>query len=104
MSAFAAMLEALHADPNIGTDAVYTRASAPGIAVRVSLSHPSDQMPGLGAVGVRAGSITADVLASQLGGLVPKRADTLTIGATSYRVEDVERDPLGLTFRLTVAS
>ena len=103
MNAFAAMLEALHADPNIGTDAVYTRASAPGIAVRVSLSHPSDQMPGLGAVGVRAGSITADVLASQLGGLVPKRGDTLTIGATTYRVEDVERDPLGLTFRLTVA-
>jgi hypothetical protein len=27
----------------------------------------------------------------------------LTIGATTYRVEDVERDPLGLTFRLTLA-
>lgn len=103
MSAFAAMLEALHADPNIGIDATYTRASAAGIAVRVSLSHPSDQLPGLGAVGLRAGSITADVLASQLGGLVPKRADMLTIGATTYRVEDVERDPLGLTFRLTLA-
>ncbi|MCX7275514.1 MAG: hypothetical protein NTV19_20765 [Burkholderiales bacterium] len=103
MNPFAVMLEALHADPNIGVDGIFTRAPAAGIAVRVSLSHPSDQLSGLGAVGVRAGSITADVLASQLGGLVPKRTDTLTIGATSYRVEDVERDPLGLTFRLTVA-
>ena len=103
MNPFAAMLEALHADPNIGIDAIYTRAPAAGIAVRGSLSHPSDQLPGLGAVGIRAGSITADVLASQLGGLVPKRADTLTIGTLTYRVEDVERDPLGLTFRLTLA-
>ncbi len=103
MNAFADMLEVLHADPNIGVDAVYMRAPAAGIAVRASLSHPSDQLPGLGAVGVRAGSITADVLGSQLGGLVPKRADTLTIGAITYRVEDVERDPLGITFRLTLA-
>ena len=69
----------------------------------VWLTNYADQLPGLGAIGVRAGSITADVLASQLGGLVPKRTDTLTIGAITYRVEDVERDPLGLTFRLTVA-
>ena len=103
MNAFAAMLEALHADPNIGVDATYARAPAAGVAVRASLSHPSDQLPGLGAVGVRAGSINADVLTSQLGGLVPKRGDTLTIGAITYRVEDVERDPLGLTFRLTLA-
>ena len=105
MSAFATMLSALHADPNIGTDATFTRAAdGTRVAVRISLVRPSDQVPGFGSTGARAGSVTADVLANDLAGIAPRRGDTLLVGATTYRVDDVERDPLVLTYRLTLAA
>lgn len=106
MNAFATMLATLHADPNIGTDATFTRATdGTKVAVRVvSLVHPTDQVPGFGSVGVRAGTVTADVLASDLAGIAPRRGDTLLVGASTYRVDDVERDPLALTYRLTLAA
>lgn len=99
------MLAVLHADPNIGIDATFTRAAnGTMVAVRASLVRPSDQVPGFGSTGARAGTVTADVLASDLGGVSPRRGDTLAVGATAYRVEDVERDPLALTYRLTLAT
>lgn len=105
MNAFVAMLATVHADQNTGADAAYTRASGgAAISLRVVLSSPTDQITGFGSAGVRAGSVTADVLASDLSGIAPRRGDTLVVNATTYRVDDVQRDPLGLSYRLTLAT
>lgn len=104
MSAFATALAILHSDANMGTGGVYTRSPGAGIAVRVLLASPTDQLPSFGPIAARAGSISADVLASELGSIVPRRGDTLAIGGTTYKVDDTQRDSLGLSWHLTLTS
>jgi hypothetical protein len=105
-SAFAAALATLHADPNMGTDAEW-RAAAGGAwrPVRVLLSAPADDVAGLGGPGARAGALKATLRAADLAPDTPRRGDLLRrlSPPETWRIEEVEPDPLGLSWRLSLA-
>jgi hypothetical protein len=103
MSAFASMLVAVHADTNIGIPADFRHPPGPWVPARLVLSRPTDTIGGLGGFGTRAGSLTATVLAGDIAPLEPQRGDELLLGSVVHRIEDAERDPLGLSWRLTLA-
>ena len=101
--AFAAALTALHADPNFGTDAAWRRPPADWVKLRVVLASPNDIVPGLGGLGglgARAGTVTATVLSADA---TPLRGDELRIDGAVHRIEDAVRDPLGLSWRVTLS-
>ena len=55
MSAFAAALATLHADPNLGTDAEWRAAAGgPWKPLRVVVNQPADVVPGLRGGSARA--------------------------------------------------
>jgi hypothetical protein len=103
MSAFASMLAAVHADTNIGMAADFRRPPDPWVPARVVLSRPTDAVGGLGGLGSRAGSLSATIVAGDIPSLEPQRGDEVRIGTAVHRVEDAERDPLGLSWRLVLA-
>ena len=103
MSAFASMLAAVHADTNIGTPADFRHPPGPWVPARVVLSRPNDAMGGLGGIGARAGSLSATILASDIASLEPQRGDELLLNGDVHRIQDAERDPLGLSWRLVLA-
>ena len=86
MSAFASALAAIHADSNIGTPADFRRPPGPWVPARVVLSRPSDIVGGLGGLAARTGSPAATQLDNRV-----------------RTVEDVQPDPLGLSWRLILA-
>ena len=105
-SAFAAALATLHADPNMGTDAEW-RAAAGGAwrPVRVLLSAPSDTVAALGGTGGRAVAVEAVLRAADLAPDTPRRSDLLRrlSPPETWRIEEVTPDPLGLSWRLSLA-
>ena len=103
MSAFAAALAAVHADTNIGTPADFRRPPGSWVPTRVVLSRPADAMGGLGGLGTRAGSLAATIVAGDITPLEPQRGDEVLLKGTVHRVDDAERDPLGLSWRLILA-
>ena len=103
MSAFAAALAAVHADTNIGTPADFRRPPGSWVPARVVLSRPADAMGGLGGLGTRAGNLTATIVAGDITPLEPQRGDEVLLNGTVHRVDDAERDPLGLSWRLILA-
>ncbi len=103
MSAFAAALAAVHADTNIGAPADFRRPPGPWIPARVVLSGPTDTIGGLGGLGTRAGSLAATILAGDIAPLEPQRGDEVSLNGTVHSVDDAERDPLGLSWRLILA-
>ena len=103
MSAFANMLVAVHADTNFGSPADFRRPPGPWVPARVVLSRPTDTIGGLGGLGTRAGSLAATVLAGDIAPMEPQRGDEVLLNGTVHRVDDAERDPLGLSWRLILA-
>ena len=103
MSAFAAALAAVHADANIGVPADFRRPPGPWVPARVMLSRPTDTIGGLGGLGTRAGSLAATILAGDVAPLEPQRGDEVLLSGAVHRVDDAERDPLGLSWRLILA-
>jgi hypothetical protein len=103
MSAFASMLAAVHADSNIGSAVDFRHPPGPWVPVRVVLSRPTDTIGGLDGLGTRAGSLAATVLAGDITPLEPQRGDELLLDGVVHRIEDAERDPLGLSWRLVLA-
>jgi hypothetical protein len=103
MSAFATALAALHADTNIGTPADFRRPPGPWVPARVVLSRPTDTIGGVGGLGTRAGSLAATILTGDIAPLEPQRGDEVLLNGTVHRVDDAERDPLGLSWRLILA-
>ncbi len=105
-SAFAAALAALHADPNMGTDAEW-RAAAGGAwrPVRVLLSAPADDVAGLGGPGARAGALEATLRTADLAPDAPRRGDLLRrlSPPETWKIEEVDPDTLGLSWRLSLA-
>jgi len=105
-SAFAAALATLHADPNLGTDAEW-RAAAGGAwrPVRVLLSAPVDDVASLGGPGGRAQALEATLRAAELAPDTPRRGDLLRrlSPPETWKVEEVDPDPLGLSWRLSLA-
>lgn len=102
MSAFATALAAIHADPNMSTDAEY---QAPGggawVPVRIVRSSPADRLAAAGALGARAVAREAWVRTADL---VPARGGKLRIGADTFRIEVAEPDDLGLSYRCDLAT
>jgi hypothetical protein len=103
MNAFASMLVAVHADTNIGTPADFRRPPGPWVPARVVLSRPTDTIGGLGGLGTRAGSLAATILAGDIAPLEPQRGDEVLLNGVTHRIDDAERDPLGLSWRLILA-
>jgi hypothetical protein len=105
-AAFAAALATLHADPNMGTDAEW-RAAAGGAwrPVRMLLSAPADDVAALSGLGARAGALAATLRAAELAPETPRRGDQLRrlSPPETWKVEEVEPDPLGLSWRLSLA-
>jgi hypothetical protein len=103
MSAFAAALAAVNADTNVGTPADFRRPPGSWAPARVVLSRPADAIGGLGGLGTRAGSLAATIVAGDITPLEPQRGDEVLLNGTVHRVDDAERDPLGLSWRLILA-
>lgn len=99
MSAFAAGLAVLFADPNMAVDAIYTQAGAPaGVPVRIILSRP-DEVADYGMSRVVTATAVGEVMAAQVA--APAAGDTVTVGGRTLTVNAApQRDELGLTWRL----
>ena len=105
MTAFDRALATLHADTNMSVAASFRRPPYAWESVRVILSHPTE------AFGTaRASTLQADLIAGAVTD-TPQPGDELRIDVATYQiaagtvftVEDTERDPLALTWRLTLA-
>jgi hypothetical protein len=102
MNAFAAALAVLHADPNLSTAAEYQPAAGGAwTPVGIVLSRPQDVVSGFGQA--RAVAASASVLAADWP--APARGDRLRLAspARAWKIEAVEPDPLGLSWRLSLA-
>ena len=98
MSAFAAAMDALAADPNIGTDASY-RAGGTGapVSLRVVRSSPDRLGDAFGSSVIQA----SDVLTVAIAVLPSVDADdTFTLGADILTVQHAERDAVGTAWRI----
>ena len=98
MSAFAAAMDVLVADPNIGTDAVYQQGgSGSPISLRVLRSSPDRVADAFG-----TGIISAtDILSVAIAALPAVDAgDTFTLGPDTLTVQHAERDAAGIVWRV----
>lgn len=98
MSAFAAAMAALAADPNLGVSALW-RAGGTGLGVpiRVLRSSPDVTSAGFETSIVQPTellTIAVDAIAS------PEAGDTITIGAEVLTVQHAERDATGVAWRV----
>jgi len=98
VSAFAAAMEALLADPNLGLDAVYrAQGTGPGLALRVVRSAPDRLGEAFGTTVVQA----TDVLSVATAALPAVEAgDTFLVGTDLLTVLHAERDAAGVAWRL----
>ena len=98
MSAFAAAMDALAADPNMGANAIY-RASGTGapVSLRVVRSAPDRLGDAFGTNVIQA----SDVLTVAIAVLPAVEADdTFTLGADTLTVQHAERDAAGVAWRV----
>ena len=98
MSAFAAAMDALAADPNMGANAIY-RASGTGapVSLRVVRSAPDRLGDAFGTNVIQA----SDVLTVAIAALPTVDADdTFTLGADILTVQHAERDAAGIAWRI----
>lgn len=98
MSAFAAALAALAADPNLGVSALWrTDGSGAGVPVRVLRSSPDVTGAGFETSIIQP----TDVLTVAIGSVPsPEAGDTITIGAEVLTVQHAERDAAGVAWRV----
>lgn len=98
MSAFAAAMGVLAADPNLGNDAVYRAGgTGPEVVLRVLRSSPDRLADAFGTTLVQA----TDVLAVAVAALPAIEAgDTFALGAEVLTVQHAERDAAGIAWRV----
>jgi hypothetical protein len=98
MSAFAAALAALAADPNLGVSALWRAGGAgSGTPIRVLRSSPDVTSAGFETSIVQPTdvlTVAADAIAS------PAAGDTITISAEVLTVQHAERDATGVAWRV----
>jgi hypothetical protein len=97
MTVFAGAIDALYANANFATAAVYAPASSPAIEVTILWDRP-DESIGLAGIATRLGATVARVRVSEIAD--PKKGETLTIDGTVYAIGNRDRDPLALEWRL----
>lgn len=92
---FAAAIDALFADPNLGFDAVYRVGGAePGMPVRVIVRRP-DRVGDFGETRIVAETLLIDVRVSEVA--APADGDTIEVDGTVYFIQG---GPIGDTERL----
>ncbi len=98
MSAFAAAMEALGADPNLGTQAVYRQSgSGTTVSLRVLRSSP-DRVADAFGTGILSAT---DILSVAIAALPAVDAgDTFALGPTLLTVTHAERDTSGTAWRV----
>ncbi|WP_165063943.1 head-tail joining protein [Paludisphaera rhizosphaerae] len=103
MTAFAAALSALFADPNLGVDATFTpHAGGPSVPLRaVRVAERVDAGFALGQTGASAPALRFDAPRADLPAR-PTRGDVLHVGLESYKVTKAEPDEENLAWRLYV--
>ena len=98
MSAFAAAMDALAADPNIGTEAIY-RAGGTGapVLLRVVRSAPDRLGDAFGTSVIQASDVLTVAIA-----VLPAlgTGDTFQLGADLLTVTHAERDAAGVAWRV----
>ena len=98
MSAFAAAMDALAGDPNIGSDVIY-RAGGTGapLALRVVRSAPDRLGDAFGTSVIQASDVLTVAIA-----VLPsvETDDTFTLGADTLTVQHAERDAAGVAWRV----
>lgn len=98
MNAFAAAMDVLVADPNLGVEATYRAGGAgPGAAVRVVRSSPDRTGDAFG-TGILQATDVLSVATAALPGLVA--GDGFAIGADLLTVTHAERDATGTAWRV----
>ncbi len=100
MSAFAAAMATLAADPNVGVDATWISASGgPSLAVRVvPVMEEADAFAAAPMIGERVRArIAADALPGR-----PQRNDLIAFNDVGYKVESVQTDIRGASFVMTL--
>ena len=98
MSAFAAAMDVLVADPNLGTEAIYRQGgSGTPVSLRVLRSSPDRVADAFG-----TGIISAtDILSIAISALPAVDAgDTFTLGPDTLTVQHAERDAVGIAWRV----
>ena len=98
MSAFAAAMDVLATDPNIGTQAVYRQGgSGTPVSLRVLRSSPDRVADAFG-----AGIISAtDILSVAIAALPAVEAgDSFALGPDTLTVQHAERDAAGTAWRV----
>ncbi len=98
MNAFAAAMDALAADPNIGADATHRAGgTGPPFLLRVVRSAPDRLGDAFGSSVIQA----SDVLSVAIAMLPTVDADdTFTLGADILTVQHAERDATGIAWRV----
>ena len=98
MSAFAAAMDALAADPNIGTEATY-RAGGTGapVLLRAVRSAPDRLGDAFGTSVIQASDVLTVAIAMQPS---VEAGDTFTLGADTLTVQHAERDAAGIAWRV----
>ena len=85
MTAFAAAIDVLFADLNLGIDAVYRAGGAdPGMPVRVILRRP-DRISEFGETRIVAGTVVVDVRVSEVA--TPAESDTIEADGIVYVIQ-----------------
>ena len=103
MSAFDAAMATLFADPNMAVAAEWRAAAgSPWRPIRVALTTAAQE---IGAIGARGVALEAVLRVADLSPDTPRRGDLLRrlSPPETWRIEEAEPDPLGLTWRLTLA-
>jgi hypothetical protein len=97
MGVYDAAMADIFRDEDMTVAASYRLPPYTAQSVRVIISQPTD------AFGASvAGTMQADILAADVTD-APERGAELTIAGTTYKVEQVERDVLGLSWRLALS-
>ena len=94
MTAIAAAIDLLFADPNMARAAVYTPDGGAPVEVRVVAKRP-DEIVGFGETRIHAGTTLFDVRVSEVA--APRPGDRLSLGGEDYLVQG---EPVGDTERL----
>jgi hypothetical protein len=84
-SAFAAAIDTLFADPNLGTDAVFRAGGAdPGMPVRVIVRQP-DRIGNFGETRIAAATLVIDVRVREVA--APAEGDTIEMNGAVYVIQ-----------------
>lgn len=98
MLVFAAAVDALFADPNIATEAVYTPAGGGALTVRVVARRP-DEIVGFGDTRIHTATAMFDMRVSEVA--APAEDDRLDVGGETFVVQgEPVRDRDGLIWTL----